>query len=196
MHKIFPKGRFLKFVFGVILAAATIGNIFFAGEAIFRNAANLWYGHASKNWDRTTGTIEASIVVSKKGKTTQYIPIVNYRYMVDGRAYHSSRIEATGYFGRERAYMLVRSYPEGAEITVFHDRESGLSAPVTGVRIEIYVRLVAGCFWLILGGFLGLALYELFRTPPAEIDAEWRVTRRDGFTKVRDMSSRRKTDEE
>jgi hypothetical protein len=188
MHKIFRRGRLLKFVCGAILAAATVANFFFAGELIFREAANLWYGHASKNWERTTGTIEASLVRTEKHRGTVYIPIVNYRYTVDGRVYRSSRIEATGNFGPQRAYMLVRSYPEDAEVTVFHDRESGLSALVTGVRIESYVGLVTGCFWLLVAGLLGLALYELFKTPETEFDAEWHVIRRDGFTKVRDMS--------
>jgi hypothetical protein len=188
MSKILLKGRFLKFLGGVVVAAVCIGSFYSMGDVVFRESANLWHGLASRNWDRTVGTIEASVVLTKKSKGTAYIPLVNYRYMIDGRVYRSSRIEATGSYSEERAYMLLRDFPEQAEVTVFYDRESGLSALLTGVRADTYFRLAVGLVLMItLPGFFLLVLHAIVKTPATESYAQWRVIRRDGFRNVRDM---------
>jgi hypothetical protein len=107
MRNIVLRGRFLKIIGGVVVAAACIGSFYSMGDVVFRESANLWHGLSSRNWDRTIGTIEASVVLTKKTKGTAYIPLVNYRYMVDGRVYRSSRIEATGSYSEERALVRV-----------------------------------------------------------------------------------------
>jgi hypothetical protein len=180
----------LNIIGGVIVAATCTGSFYFMGEVVVQESANLRYGLASRNWDRTVGTIEASVLLTKKTKGTTYIPLVNYRYAVDGRIYRSSRIEATSIYSEERAHMLMRDFPEQAEVTVLHDRESGLSALLTGVQTDTYFRLAVGFVLMILmPGFFLLVLIAIVKTPATESNAQWRVIRRDGFRNARDMDA-------
>lgn len=113
-----------------------------------------WQGRASFGWQEASGRIEQAqvrIVTGSRGGKA-YEPLIGYRYQAGGRVWHSWRVEATPNYSQMQAQEVVKLFPKGASVTVYHDGE-GLSALRQGVRPMTWIGLFLWSLatWL-LGG--------------------------------------------
>jgi Protein of unknown function (DUF3592) len=114
--------------------AVVQGVLFFTAAGILTTlsfASDMRRAAAAARWPTMTGTILSSIAESHRslvpggrGQTvTQWSPVVEYSYRVQGRDYHGSRLA----FGadvagpRDFAEAIVARYPAGREVTVHFD---------------------------------------------------------------------------
>jgi hypothetical protein len=83
-------------------------------------------GNASKDWPSVPGKILSSKVVegkpSKPGQSPMFGAKISYEYLVAGARYTSTRVSFADYnsSGGGHARELVKAYPVGKEVTVYH----------------------------------------------------------------------------
>lgn len=126
-----------------IAAAFILGGAWMVGSMAFDAGRQIWQGRANRDWQGTTATVERSELIVKRGKSTQHIPHIVYRYEAGGRIFRSSVIEATPGYYRKGAGEVLAAYRPGMAVPVFHDG-AGQSVLRQGVRPKSWVALVVG----------------------------------------------------
>ena len=121
------------------------------GWKVAECVAEIGQGRASLGWEQAAGRIDYSRVrVDTGGRGGKsYAPVVGYHYRAGGQVWHSRRVEATPNYSRMQAQQVVKLFPAGASVPVYHNGK-GLSALRQGVRPMTYIGLVMwslGC-WL------------------------------------------------
>lgn len=103
---------------------------------------------ANLRFQTTEGMVTASRVVTSRGSkgSTSYTPVVDYRYTVAGREYHSDRYEfmsggssASG--GARGATAVVERCRPGTKVTVFYDPQRPDSAVLSRSLPDMLVFL-------------------------------------------------------
>jgi hypothetical protein len=158
----------------LFLGVAAIGGGIWLSYAI--GAPMVKTAKASLTWPITPGTIktskvESNIATSGDGNTrTEYRPIVDYSYSMNGQAYHSNNL----WFGggesstnRSESQDIIDRYPVGKQVMVHYDPQDpsqGVLEP--GVFASTYTALVGG--WVVVGlGFIllwaGWTMFKIAR---------------------------------
>lgn len=113
-------------------------------------------------WPKAPGTIASSSCESETGTTrdaegydvtlTTYVPVVAYRYTVEGREYQGSKVarvvERSG--NAQPVKDCVARYPPGARVEVFYD-------PADPATAYLETRRSGGAvFLMVFGGFVAM----------------------------------------
>ena len=151
----------------VVVLLPWLGTTGVTGWKTAECVAEIWQGRASLGWQQAAGRIDYSQVrVHTGGRGGKiYAPVVGYHYRAGGQVWHSRRIEATPNYSQMQAQQVVRLFPAGASVPVYHNGK-GLSALRQGVRPMTYIGLVMwslGC-WL-----MAAMLWREWRRMPARI---------------------------
>jgi len=136
----------------------TLGTIFaLVGAAIFFFFAlpPLQYSNSSKSWPIVQGIVTRSeIDVWSSNGRTHYEPKIAYTYIVDGKKYTSSQIEAGDPAPDNNvthAKRLQAEYPVDSEVTVYYDPELPESAALQpgSNGIDYLPAAMCGIFFLV-----------------------------------------------
>ncbi|MEW6022932.1 MAG: DUF3592 domain-containing protein [Pseudomonadota bacterium] len=102
----------------------------------------IWQGRASLAWQTASGKVDhAQLRILTGGRGGKaYEPALRYHYEAGGRVWHSARVEATPNYSQMQAQAVVKQFPAGASVTVYHNGK-GLSALRRGVRPMTYIAL-------------------------------------------------------
>ncbi|MEW6664614.1 MAG: leucine-rich repeat domain-containing protein [Thermodesulfobacteriota bacterium] len=111
---------------------------------------------ASEHWPSTKGVIvSSSTATSSSGEEEVTYPKVVYEYRVGERRITGDRVffgHSAG-LGRPPADMVIRKYRPGTAIEVYYDpKDPERSVLEPGCNETSYIILVAGLFFLLLGG--------------------------------------------
>ncbi|KER10046.1 MAG: hypothetical protein HY22_07120 [[Candidatus Thermochlorobacteriaceae] bacterium GBChlB] len=116
-----------------------------------------------KKWPTVQGKIDSTVVVGKRG----FLPIVVYRYAIDGKEYTSSAELYSPQFGgknmrKETSERIASAFESGKDITVYYNPlEPSESCLETNLRWDMFIRLGVGLFLYV--GAIGAALEHLLR---------------------------------
>jgi hypothetical protein len=116
-----------------------------------------------KKWPTVQGKIDSTVVVGKRG----FLPIVAYRYAIDGKEYASSAELYSPQFGgknmrKETSERIASAFESGKDITVYYNPlEPSESCLETNLRWDMFIRLGVGLFLYV--GAIGAALEHLLR---------------------------------
>lgn len=125
-----------------------------------RAALNIRRGHQSERWPTTDGEVLDAFVRNWFGR---HVPVVRYRYRVDGAEYRSSRV---GFFtfavpSRASGEAFIRGFRKGSSIAVrFQPDHPDRSVLRTGNRFANWVELVGG---VLFGVFVAARIIEAWR---------------------------------
>ncbi len=142
----------------VVVAAAFL----LAASVVFiAGASRCFAARASKSWTETEGAIIESRLDSN---CTHCWPIINYRYMVNGRGFVGDHIVAgpQDYYNRGEADAKARLYAIGSKLAVYYDpKDPAVSCLEPGVlrRFAYMYLALAGCL-LSMGLFYLWPLYR------------------------------------
>ena len=148
---------------GFIAAVGVL--VMLLGGALLATAGLLWHlGNESENWPTVHGTVlESRMEVEHDPDGLAYhVPIIRFRYVVDGEMTESTRIRlAGGGLPEGEAEELVAKYPVGAMVTVFvppGNPKGGVLEP--GVPGNTWLPVVAGVAFLAFGVGLVIAAFR------------------------------------
>ena len=116
---------------------------------------------AAEGWPQVMGQVETSFMSQVAAWPA---PIVTYRYEVDGRRYHRSRVRfgGTGGMNPTDAEQLLAGYPKGAEVPVYYDPQR----PGRSVLLHGEAAANKGLMWgagcMAAAPLLGAAVVALF----------------------------------
>lgn len=93
-------------IVGIMIAGAFLGAL-----ACLR----AWLrGHDSVNWPRVDGYLVDAEILYHEGRTSGYVPKLQYHYTVAGRTYHSSRLQfGSALMKRARAERILATAQAG-----------------------------------------------------------------------------------
>jgi len=140
----------LSHVFSLVFSILIFGVVINAIRQMSR-------GGASRNWFTTNGqVIHSSIHQEPDGP--YFIPVVKYRYIVEGQEYKSSRIRFA--WSGESTYpwtaseIIIKKYPVSKTITVYYNpKNPSISVLVPGVMSKDYISAFIGFLalgWMVL----------------------------------------------
>ena len=104
----------------------------------------LWWAIRSQNWDRIDCVITESRVEIKRIKNnTRYIPIINYKYSVNGLPYQGNNLKYGGTWSfKSTSYGYCDKYPTGKTVKVSVDPSNpkrSVLEPGTSLRSYLFV---------------------------------------------------------
>lgn len=146
---------------GLIAMAVGIGFIITGSREVIQ-------AHQSSNWSKVEGVITESLVERKRTRAdkpkTSRKPKVTYQYTVGDSTFTGDRpicgttINLAARFGLTRsAEQVVRQYPKGSTVDVFHHPDDPKVAVLeTGIKGETLVPVVFGLIFLSAGLFVML----------------------------------------
>jgi hypothetical protein len=139
----------------VVVAAAFL----LASSVVFIAGASRWFAvRASKSWTDTEGAIIESRLDSN---CTHCWPIINYRYVVNGRGFVGDHIVAgpQDYYNRGEADAKARSYTVGSKLAVYYDPKD----PVVSCLEPGVLRWFTYLYLAFAGCLLSAGLFFLWR---------------------------------
>ena len=122
---------------------------------------------ASRSWPTVDGTVTGARVVRKvttgtedEGESVSYVPVVEYRYELNGQTYTSARIAfaESGYGSFGRAEQNLAKYPAGGAVKVLYDPANPASAVLECRNPLAWVMLIVGIVILAVAVALAVAL--------------------------------------
>lgn len=125
-------------------------------------------GVASRSWPTAPGEVQKSGIEELPGEdAVTYIPIIDYRYVVNGKGYVGRRVLFGGLAipTRGNAQEVVDRYPVGQQVTVMYDpanpAESTLEPGASAGSVSF---LATGIFCLVTGaGFVVMGMWLLIK---------------------------------
>ena len=112
--------------------------------------------YSTNHWPSIEGTVTATEVKydhSSHKNADSYLPIIHYRYEVNGVVYQRSQrqYDNIANFDQTEAMTILMQYPDKTSVTVFYQsNKPGQSTLLTGVMARTWLGLYVG---------LGFALY-------------------------------------
>ncbi len=103
------------------------------------------------DWPLVEGTVTA-VDVLKKG--TNYVPIVEYEYMVRGETFQGSRISVLNptFSNEKSAQDFCRNYPVGETVHVYHHPQEPKKAVLNpNIPPMFYPMVVSGVVFIMIG---------------------------------------------
>ncbi|MBS2101220.1 DUF3592 domain-containing protein [Carboxylicivirga linearis] len=115
------------------------------------NLRSLIKANSSKNWLSAEGEIlnsELDITKSFGESDKVYNPKVEYKYLVNGKEYCSTRIyygsSSSSTFKKSKSRNIIEKYPKGSRVTVFYDPMNESEAVIErGVKPEVISLILA-----------------------------------------------------
>jgi hypothetical protein len=132
-------------VFSLVFSIAMFGIVINAIRQMSRAGA-------SRNWFTTNGQVVYSSI-HQESDGPYFVPVVKYRYRVEGQEYESSRIRFT--WSGESTYRwttseVVNKYPVSKTVRVYYNpKNPSVSVLVPGVVSKDYISAFIG--FLVLG---------------------------------------------
>jgi Protein of unknown function (DUF3592) len=125
-------------------------------------------GGLTRTWPSVEGMVVHSAIVETPGNwqytDTVFQPVITYQYQVSGRAYTGKRIKVTDIAsGRKFADGILKRYPIGAKIPVYHDPENPHAAVLQPGNDGNSLGIIAvGTLFVLVG--VGICVgYRLFQ---------------------------------
>jgi len=116
---------------------------------------------ASAEWPTVNGTVTSSRVqTTRRDGKNEYMPRVQYSYVVDGQSFSGTRITASDEYQKNRgsADDILGRYPSGTAVTVFYDPQDPARAVLEqGLPGNVKVLLGAGVACLALAVLIGIS---------------------------------------
>ena len=133
--------------------------------AVIYGGVNLRKAMRSKGWPGAKGRILSSEVRAVQwSRGIEYRPQIHYVYFVDNDSYTSSRISFSDFdyannTRQDVAQKVVSRYPVGAAVDVYYDPgDPGNSVLENGVKMAVFVPIILGIVFSLVGVALGIAL--------------------------------------
>jgi len=164
-----PKTAILPLILLPISALAFLKAFYYLADSVYFPIAK----NSMLSWPETKGLVVNTRVHTKlthlkgaslsNGYTSKsYLPVVNYRYVVQGKEYKNHQVENTNLFygSRENAETLLKNYSKGMETTVHYNpnnpEESYLVKNPTGIHANGIVASAGMLFMAFLLLSMGL----------------------------------------